>query len=154
MCRMRGFASAAVVLALAAVDTWSCHRGESTPRGTVAPADVAGPPADAIVSPSGLAHRVLAGGPRGRHPGPNALVVVNYTGWMTDGTIIDGAPVGTPPVRFELQNTMPGWQEGLRMMVPGDKWRFWIPAHLAYGDTPGKPHGMLVFDIYLVRVID
>src|SRR5689334_9834397 len=124
MCRVRRFASAAIVLALAAVDMSSCHTSESAPHGTVAPLDVAGPPADAIVSPSGLAHRILVGGPRGRHPGPNALVVVNYTGWTTDGTIVEGAPVGTPPVTFELQYTMPGWQEGLRMMVPGDKWRF------------------------------
>jgi FKBP-type peptidyl-prolyl cis-trans isomerase len=78
-------------------------------------------------------------------------VEVNYTGWTTDGTIVDGAPIGGPPATFQLSQTMPGWREGLRMMSVGDKWRFWIPPHLTYGDQPGKPTGMLVYDIDLVR---
>ena len=36
----------------------------------------------------------------------------------------------------------------------GDKRRFWIPGRLAYGDQPGKPHGMLVYDIDLVQFVD
>jgi peptidylprolyl isomerase len=81
-------------------------------------------------------------------------VVVNYTGWTTDGTIVDGAPVGGPAVTFTLAETMPGWQEGLRLMGRGDKFRFWIPATLAYAGAPGKPKGMLVYDIYLVDFSD
>lgn len=40
------------------------------------------------------------------------------------------------------------------MMRTGDKWRFWIPGPLAYGDQPGKPHGMLVYDIDLIQFVD
>jgi FKBP-type peptidyl-prolyl cis-trans isomerase len=49
---------------------------------------------------------------------------------------------------------MPGWREGVRMMRVGDKWRFWIPEALAYGSQPGKPQGMLVYDILLVQFVD
>lgn len=103
---------------------------------------------------TGLAYRVLVSGAGGDHPGMNARVVVNYTGWTTDGAIVEGAPQGSPPVTIALADAMPGWREGVHMMRAGDKWRFWIPRALAYGDQPDKPHGMLVYDIDLVRFVD
>lgn len=127
-----------------------CAPEAHEPRGTLPPADVAGAPADAQVTPSGLAYRVLARGAGGRRPTATARVLVNYTGWTTDGTIIDGAPIGGPPVTITLAETMPGWQEGVRLMSRGDKFRFWIPTSLAHGGAPGKPSGLLVYDIYLV----
>ena len=45
---------------------------------------------------------------------------------------------------------MPGWREGLQLMSRGDRFRFWIPAGLAYGDNPAMgPGGMLVFEVTL-----
>jgi FKBP-type peptidyl-prolyl cis-trans isomerase len=131
-----------------------CRKPPERPRGTIAPLDVAGPPADAITTPSGLAYRVLVSGRGGPHPGPQSRVVIHYTGWTPDGAIIEGAPIGGAPATFQLSDTMPGWQEGLRMMRVGDKRRFWIPGRLAYGYQPGKPHGMLVYDIDLVQFVD
>jgi FKBP-type peptidyl-prolyl cis-trans isomerase len=53
---------------------------------------------------------------------------------------------------FPLQQLIPGWQEGLQLMAPGDTFRFWIPGPLAY-DTPmaapNTPKGTLVFDVTL-----
>jgi peptidylprolyl isomerase len=131
----------------------ACRQAEAV-RGTVAPPDVAAAPADATVTPTGLAFRVLARGGHGRHPSPESRVLVNYTGWTTDGRIIDGAPVGTEPAAFRMTDVMPGWQEGLRMMVEGDKCRFWIPPALAFAHDPGKPQGTLVYDITLVRIVE
>ena len=39
-------------------------------------------------------------------------------------------------------------------MVEGEKRRFWIPKKLAYRGAPGKPEGMLVFDIELVEITE
>ena len=142
------------VVGMVLVTASGCAREEAAPQGTLPPAEVGAPPADAEVTTSGLAYRVLARGAAGRHPGPSSRVLVNYTGWTTDGTIVDGAPVGGPPVTFTLSETMPGWQEGLRLMAKGDKFRFWIPASLAHRGAPGKPQGMLVYDIYLVNFTD
>lgn len=139
------------VVAIVLAGSVGCSRDAREPRGTLPPVDVAAPPPDAQVTPSGLAYRVLARGPVGRHPGSGSRVLVNYTGWTTDGAIVDGAPVGGPAVSFNLEETIPGWQEGLRLMTKGDKFRFWIPASLAYAGAPGKPKGMLVYDIYLVN---
>jgi len=38
------------------------------------------------------------------------------------------------------------------LMVAGEKRRFWIPSRLAYNNEPGKPRGMLVFDIELLGI--
>jgi FKBP-type peptidyl-prolyl cis-trans isomerase len=39
-------------------------------------------------------------------------------------------------------------------MVVGEKRRFWIPVELAYDNMPGKPAGMLVFDVELLGIED
>jgi FKBP-type peptidyl-prolyl cis-trans isomerase len=132
----------------------ACSSEASRPRGAVPPADVAGPPPDAVRTPSGLSYRVLASGPRGAHPGPDARVLVHYTGWTTDGTIIDGAPMGGAPATVDLTTAMRGWREGLSLMAPGDKYRFWIPPALAFEGEALKPQGMLVYDVYLLRFAD
>ncbi len=143
-----------LIACLVGLGAAACRKAPEPPRGTIAPIDVAAPPAGAIKTPSGLAYRVLVAGPGGPHPGPQSRVVIHYTGWTPDGTIVEGAPIGGAPATFQLSETMPGWQEGLRMMRVGDKRRFWIPGRLAYGDQPGKPRGMLVYDIDLVQFVD
>jgi peptidylprolyl isomerase len=37
-------------------------------------------------------------------------------------------------------------------MVEGESRRFWIPVELAYQGQPGKPAGMLVFDVQLIKI--
>ena len=37
-------------------------------------------------------------------------------------------------------------------MVVGEKTRFWIPVELAYKGRPGRPAGMLVFDVELIGI--
>jgi len=56
------------------------------------------------------------------------------------------------PASFPLENVIKGWTEGLQLMVEGEKTRFWIPQDLAYGGQQGKPSGMLVFDVELIKI--
>ena len=76
---------------------------------------------------------------------------------MTDGKLFDTSEKGAGFVaQFPIDLLIKGWQEGLKLMVVGEKRRMWIPAELAYGDTPrrpGGPHGMLVFDVELVDIV-
>jgi FKBP-type peptidyl-prolyl cis-trans isomerase len=116
------------------------------------PADVAAPPADAITTKSGLAYKILQPGSGTVHPKRNSTVQVNYTGWTTDGRMFDTSIVRGEPAEFALNGVIPGWTEGLEMMTEGEKVRFWVPGNLAYRNEPGKPHGMLVFDVELVRI--
>ena len=119
-----------------------------------APADVASPPDDAQRTASGMASKVLTPGTGTRHPRPNSRVTVHYTGWTTDGTMIDSSVQRGEPTTFPLDQVIPGWTEGVQMMVEGEKRRFWIPGPLAYDNSPrpDAPKGMLVFDIELIRI--
>lgn len=118
------------------------------------PEDVAGPPADAEKTITGLAYRILEPGTEGRQPSRGSTVVVHYTGWTTDGRMFDSSVLRGQPASFRVSDVIKGWTEGLQLMQVGEKRRFWIPAKLAYGDNPtgGKPAGMLVFDIELIAV--
>jgi peptidylprolyl isomerase len=137
-----------VLIALIAGLLAGCRLKEA---GVPVPPDVAGPPADAQVTASGLASKMLRVGLGPTHPGPRSTVVVHYTGWTTDGKMFEST-VGDTPATFTLDEVIPGWTEGLQLMVAGEKRRFWIPAKLAYNDAPGHPQGMLVFDIELLQV--
>ncbi len=118
---------------------------------TRAPADVKAPPADAKRTASGLAYKVLTPGTGTRHPTKVDQVTVHYTGWSTDGKMFDSSLVRGRPSTFPLDQVMPGWTEGMQLMVEGEKTRFWIPQSLAYqGKQP--PFGMLVFDVELIRI--
>lgn len=116
------------------------------------PPDVAAVPPYALVAPSGLASCVLRPGSAAVHPDPNDLVAVRYVGWTTAGTVVDSSLGRSEPMTFPLAALIPGWVEGVGLMVEGEVRRLWIPEALAYGGRPGRPAGMLVFDIELVRV--
>jgi FKBP-type peptidyl-prolyl cis-trans isomerase len=117
-----------------------------------APPDVAAAPADALRTSTNLASKVIVPGKGSRHPRPNSTVTVHYTGWTTDGRMFDSSVARGEPSTFSLNNVIPGWTEGVQMMVEGEKRRFWIPGRLAYEGAPGKPQGTLVFDIELIRI--
>jgi peptidylprolyl isomerase len=130
--------------------------GSAPPRADVPqlppPPDVAAAPVDAVRTPSNLASRVLKPGTGTRHPRPNSEVTVHYTGWTTDGKTFDSSLNRGQPATFRLDQVIPGWTEGLQMMVEGERRRFWIPGNLAYDGQPGKPQGTLVFDVELLRI--
>ena len=136
---------------------------EGRPKGTLvfdlelidipnrAPADVKNVPADAQKTASGLAYRVLRQGDGGRHPKTTSSVTVHYTGWTTDGRMFDSSVVKQVAATFTLDGVIPGWTEGLQLMVENEKTRFWIPERLAYKGQ-SAPYGMLVFDVELVKI--
>ncbi len=122
--------------------------GEQIP----APDDVAAPPADAETTESGLASKVLSAGSGDAHPAAHDKVEVHYTGWTTDGKMFDSSVSRGESITFGLNQVIPGWTEGVQLMVIGEKRRFWIPEALAYGGRPGAPAGMLVFDVELLGI--
>jgi peptidylprolyl isomerase len=119
-----------------------------------APKDVAKPPATAKKTASGLAYVVLQEG-TGPVPTSTSRVQAHYTGWTTDGKMFDSSIPRGRPSTFGVGGVIKGWTEGLQLMKEGAKYRFWIPADLAYGDKPqrpGSPSGQLTFDVELVKV--
>ena len=145
-----------------AVSAAACERGCAREPGTSqsaagdipAPPDVAAAPADAERTASGLASKVLQQGSGTAHPGSDSTVQVHYTGWTTDGEMFDSSVARGEPIAFSLDRVIPGWTEGVQLMVEGEKRRFWIPSELAYDNAPGSPQGMLVFDIELLDILE
>jgi peptidylprolyl isomerase len=116
------------------------------------PPDVKAAPADAKKTASGLAYKVITPGTGTRHPSARSEVTVHYSGWTTDGKMFDSSITRGEPVTFGLNQVIPGWTEGVQLMVEGEKTRFWIPEELAYKGRAGAPQGMLVFDIELLKI--
>ena len=108
-----------------------------------------------FTTPSGLQYMVLrqGNGPRAK---PGQKVRVNYEGKLLDGSVFDSSYARGQPAEFSLNQVIPGWTEGVGMMPVGGKYRFWIPAALAYGekgmgdDIP--PNSALTFDVELLAI--
>ena len=147
--------SLSVLIAVAAfgMSTSAQQPAKPAPTPIPAPADVAKPPADATKTASGLTFKVLEPGKGTAKPGPTDLVTVHYTGWTTDGLMFDSSRARNAPSTFPVNRVIKGWGEGVQLMVAGEKRRFWIPQELAYNGQPGRPAGMLVFDVEMLEVV-
>lgn len=122
--------------------------------------------------PSGLKYLVLEEGD-GEQPSTGQMVLVNYAGYLIDGTLFDSnyADVATSygmfdprreqgggydpiPMEYSPESRLiAGFREGLLAMQVGDKWRLFIPPHLGYGPQgtgPIPPNADLVFDLEIV----
>jgi peptidylprolyl isomerase len=121
------------------------------PSPTVPPPDVAEVPSDAQRTASGLAYKVLRpSATGGAKPSKGSRVTVHYSGWTTDGKLFDSSLMRGQTATFALTDVIEGWTEGLQLMTPGEKTRFWIPERLAYKGRDNGPKGMLVFDVELI----
>ena len=128
---------------------------KQAPKPPAVPEDVAAAPDSAEKTASGIASRVLAKGTGTSHPQAADQVKVHYSGWTTDGKLFDSSVLRNEPIVFPLNQVIPGWTEGVQLMVEGEKRRLWIPAKLAYGENPppGAPAGTLVFDVELIQIV-
>ena len=100
-----------------------------------------------------MEHKALTKGEGTVHPTANSNVKVHYHGTLIDGTVFDSSVDRGEPISFGLNQVIAGWTEGLQLMVEGDKFRFYIPSSLAYGNrsTGGIPAGsLLIFEVQLL----
>jgi FKBP-type peptidyl-prolyl cis-trans isomerase len=105
---------------------------------------------------SGLQYFVIKSG-NGRSPQATDVVRVHYNGLLLDGKVFD-TTLGKEPAEFPVNRVIPGWTEALQKMKVGDKWRIYIPAHLAYGPQgppggPIPPFATLIFDVELLEIV-
>lgn len=107
--------------------------------------------------PSGLAYKIVRSGPDGGlKPQLTDEVKVHYEGTLEDGTVFDSSYQRGQPAAMPLNGLIPGWQEALQLMRPGDEWILYVPSNLGYGEMgagqipPGSP---LIFRIELIDVL-
>ena len=115
--------------------------------------DSAAAAAGAVVTPLGCVLQTIDEG-NGDTPGPEDVVMVAYTGSLSDGTEFDST--GTESIELPVNGVVPGMSEGLRLMRPGGHYRLYIPASHAYGEEgikgviPGN--ATLVFDMRVTGI--
>ncbi|PMM00286.1 FKBP-type peptidyl-prolyl cis-trans isomerase [Vibrio breoganii] len=110
---------------------------------------------EVITTESGLQYEVLVKGDGETHPVSTDTVKVHYHGTLIDGTVFDSSVDRGEPIEFPLNRVIHGWQEGLQLMVAGDKFRLYIPSTLAYGKDGTGPipaSSTLIFDVELIEV--
>ena len=105
---------------------------------------------------SGLQYEVMKRGTGTVSPTATDKVEVHYHGTMYDGTIFDSSVDRGQTAKFPLNGVIPGWTEGLQYMKEGDKFKFFIPYNLAYGERGRgaiiKGYSALVFEVELFKV--
>lgn len=99
-------------------------------------------------TPKGITLEEVQSG-SGANPSDADIVLVNYTGRLTDGTEFDKGEM----VPFPVTGVVPGFSEGLKRMQKGGKYKLTIPPALGYGaeakgDIPAN--STLVFDVELI----
>lgn len=109
------------------------------------------------VTASGLQYEVMqaAEGPK---PKASDDVKVHYRGTLLDGTEFDSSYKRGEPITFPLSGVIRGWTEGVQLMNVGSKFRFYIPADLAYGERGAgatiAPNSTLIFEVELLGIED
>lgn len=102
-----------------------------------------------VTLPSGLAiHTVKPGA--GNKPTDTDVVLVNYKGALTDGTVFDEGQ----RVPFPVAGMIDGFTEGLKQMQTGGAYRLCIPSAIGYGAQSPSPkipaNSTLIFDVDLI----
>ena len=104
---------------------------------------------------SGLKYNILKNG-NGENPSLGDLVKVHYKGQLLDQTVFDSSYKRNQPIEFKvgIGQVIPGWDEGIMLLKKGDKAKFIIPSHLAYGESGAggiiPPNATLIFEMELV----
>lgn len=111
-----------------------------------------------VALPSGLQYKVLASGPAdGTSPKEGQRVECHYIGTKLDGTVFDSSVQRGQPAQFTVGQLIPGWNQALQLMKPGDKWMLFIPSNLAYGENAPPTIGanqILIFELELLRILN
>lgn len=109
-----------------------------------------------VVTESGLQYVLNESVAEGDSPTLTSNVLVHYHGTTIDGEVFDSSVVRGEPIAFPLGGVIEGWQEGLQLMKVGEKFTFYIPNELAYGDfspSAAIPAGSaLIFEVELLGI--
>ena len=104
---------------------------------------------------SGLQYQVITKG-TGVSPIATDTVLVHYKGSLLNGKQFDSSYDRNEPLSLSVNGVISGWTEGLQLMQPGAKYKFFIPYQLAYGERGAgadiPPYSTLIFDVELLKV--
>ncbi len=148
-----------VLLAFACLSVFSCKEGEVLSPSEQLQKDIgiiqdylAKNNLTAQSTASGL-HYIIDTPGTSDHPAASSKVTVQYSGYLTDGSVFDKTSPGQS-VAFPLKNLILGWQEGIPIIGRTGKIKLLLPSALGYGPQGSgssiPPNAVIIFDITLV----
>jgi FKBP-type peptidyl-prolyl cis-trans isomerase FklB len=108
---------------------------------------------EGVVSlPNGLQYKVLRAG-TGTRPGPNDSVKVHYRSTLIDGTEFhDSSRLEGEPETLHVSGVTRGLTEALQLTRESARWRFFLPADLAFGQRGPLADRTVIYEIELVSI--
>jgi peptidylprolyl isomerase len=110
---------------------------------------------DVVETASGLQYQVLQKGQGNVHPSAISSVNVHDNGLVLDCSVFVSSVERGEHIRFPIKQERKGWTDGVQLMVVGDKFKFFIPSELAYGNrSTGKitAGSLLIFEVELLEI--
>jgi FKBP-type peptidyl-prolyl cis-trans isomerase FklB len=109
------------------------------------------------VTKTGLQYIVIKAG-NGPIPVDTSTVKVHYTGTLINDSVFDSSIKRGQPLEITVKGVVQGWQEALKMMPVGSKWKIFIPQELAYGETGARgsiiePFMPIIFEMELLEIV-
>jgi FKBP-type peptidyl-prolyl cis-trans isomerase len=131
---------------------------EPTPVSVVAPASPLMPDIrPQVIQPNGLAWQVIREG-YGDSPKAGDRVLLHYNAWLISGFLFDSTYKRDEAFLYTFGSgvVIPGFEEGIRTMKPGEIRVIRIPPELGYGDKGAggliPPGSTLIFEIELLLI--
>lgn len=154
MPRMASIHSSKVILVLCIALSAGCSGKSDKP-----------PASTPVANPVASLQKITLKPGSGAEIGSRQIAVVQYTGWLYEGSAaekkgkqFDSSRNAGQPFKFSLGTgaVIRGWDQGLVGMKVGETRRLIIPPDLAYGDSGSggviPPGATLVFDVELVGI--
>ncbi|MBA15744.1 MAG: FKBP-type peptidylprolyl isomerase [Sphingomonas sp.] len=104
--------------------------------------------------PSGVQYEVLRDG-TGPTPNDGDYTLVSMEGRLRNGQVFQPREASSP---MRIGDAIPGFNDVLKLMPKGSRYRFWIPPAQGYGNNPPPMTGItkdsvLVFDVEMLNFI-
>ncbi len=104
----------------------------------------------------GLQYEILKEGDSDEKPKLSNSVTCHYHGTTIEGKVFDSSVQRNKPATFALYQVILGWQVGAQLMSVGSKFRFYVPADMAYGNEQVgmhiAPNSTLIFEVELLAI--
>lgn len=111
------------------------------------------------VLPSGVQYKVERAGLGMYHPTKHSVCRIHYEGHSREGTRFDSSYARDRIIKTRPDHLVKGLEEVIPMMVEGDIWEIFVPAHLGYSSYHSSSHDGLdhsdvtIFKIWLVDIL-
>lgn len=98
-----------------------------------------------------LQYKIMQEG-KGETVTDETMPTINYNATFSNGQKLGSSDQSGGPIEIQLDQTIPGFRQGILGMKVGEKRRIFIHPDLGYGKAGQLPNGLLIFDIEVTKL--